>query len=457
MTELTQQHLNTQTGEQPNAQSTTQMSAEQANSLPQQAEESTIIEFDSSVVSGFATAKQHDDYSEIKTQVNVVMDCGASNNRALPIGAGGRIDLTEISSIESRYAIVPVDEKFDMHKITDASIEENGEFIIVERPDSPYRAESYFHNPIKVLKGALIERANKSPIFIDNQFDKTKDIGLFINTLTSLAVIGLTKKSSNLNVQISLSVPPKERYMDTADLQKFKEKLAGTYEVTMPRFNYTATLYIEPKDINVEAEGELAYIFHVSLGAGASERLKDLQDEIVVVHDFGKSTFNLSAVRNKKLIGPSHTVKTGGDNLTSRLYLILSRSLKNPITLAQAQRAVETGYVKDGVGFIPVGKELTQAKEQIAELLYKEYVTYMQILGINFNQVHTILYVGRGMGTTGDIVEGVPTDNYSPSISHILTSMYTERSPHTKYVLVKNAGLANLLGNASLMRNEWFQ
>lgn len=415
-----------------------------------------MLEVDAEVAFGFASTKNNDNYDDNQIQLNLTMDGGASNSRTLPIGSDGKINMRDISSIESRYALVSVNEQFDMHKITDDSIEENGEFIIRELDSSPHIGNSYFATPVKVLKGALIERANKSPIYIDNQVDKTKDMGLFINTLTSIAVVGLQKCATNLNVRLSLSVPPKERYMKTERLNEFKTKLAGTYEVTLPRFNYTAIIHLAPKDINIEAEGELAYIFHVSVGKGASERLHELQDEIAVVHDLGKSTFNLSAVRNKKLIGPSHTVKTGGDNLTSKLYLILSRELDNPITLEQAQSAVLTGFVKDGVGTIPVGEYLTRAKEEIAEMLYNEYVKYLQMLSISFNQVHTILFVGRGMGKTGEVVDNVPSPTYSPSIADILTAMYKERSPHTKYVLVANAGLANLLGNASLMRSQWF-
>lgn len=424
---------------------------------PTSIQPNTMLEIDSDVASGFVSTNNKETYDDNQIQLNLTMDGGASNTRTLPIGSDGKIDLKEISSLESRYALVSVNEQFDMHKITDNSIEENGEFIITELGSSAHIGNSWFATPVKVLKGALIERANKSPIYIDNQVDKTKDMGLFINTLTAIAVVGLQKNASNLNVRLSLSVPPKERYMKTERLNEFKAKLAGTYEVVLPRFNYTATINIAPKDINIEAEGELAYIFHVSVGKGASERLKELQDEIAVVHDLGKSTFNLSAVRNKKLIGPSHTVKTGGDNLVSHTYLLLSRELDNPITLAQAQQAVETGFVKDGVGTIPVGQYLTQAKEEIAEMLYNEYVKYLQMLTISFNQVHTILFVGRGMGTTGYIDEdGEPSPTYSPSIADILTAMYKVRSPHTKYVLVANAGLANLLGNASLMRSQWF-
>lgn len=416
------------------------------------------MDFDRQTSTAFATVRDTRNFDETPTSINIAIDAGASETRYVPMGREDKINSKSIRSVPSPYAIVDIDEDLSIYKISSNDIEDNAEYIIKENEDSAYLSHSWFAEPTKIIKGTLITKMGKAPSSIDNQKDKSNDIGIFINTLTAIANLGLEKGSKFVSAKIAMSIPPKERYASVERLEDLRYKLAGTYTIEMPRYGYTVTIEIgaTDKDIIVEAEGELPYIYYVTVGKKARERYEELKEQIVTIQDLGSSTFNLSLVRDGGIqSGVSHTAKYGGENLISKLYSILARSLNQPVTFEQAREAVQTGYIKSGTKKVPVGIQLTRAKSEVAEILYKEYVTFLQISGLHSSSIYAHIFVGRGMLETGKIEDGKADEYYSPSIAHILSEKYKTMSEDTKSLIVANPGMANLLGLVSLMRTEW--
>lgn len=419
--------------------------------------ENNEMAFDTSITNAYTSKTAKQTYTEDKLACNLVMDVGASETRSLMLLPGKPVSGKSLRVTDSRYALIDLDEDLEVYKKVSEDISENGEYTITEDPNSMYIDTSWFKDTKRVLKGSLISKIGKAPRNIDNQRDKSEDIGMFINILTTIANRGLEHGTEKLKVKIGFPIPPKERYSDSKRIEKLQHTVAGNYTVTLPRYNYTCHIEIDPADVVVEAEGEAAFIYYTTRGEDARERYQEYSDKLVTIQDLGSSTFNIGLIDSGSIqSGVSHTAKMGGENLISRFYSILLRSRKEPINFEQAKKAVETGYISLGAQVIPVGVELTKAKTEIAELAYKEYITFLQISGLHSTGIYAHLFVGRGMLQTGEIDgDGKPSDNFSPSIGQILHQMYAEMSPNTKAIILTNPGLANLLGIASVMKIQW--
>lgn len=432
---------------------TTEQKVEQTEVTNTEAQESYTM--DTAIGKSFTTKGNNRAYADEIIEIHTVVDAGASNTRSIALHQGKPVSKKDIRVYDSQYAVV---EGLDMsmYKRTTDTLEDNGEYIIQEDSESPYIADTMFGAPTHVLKGNLMNSTGRAARNINNQHDKAEDIGVFINILTTLANEGYLMGVKNLKQRIGILLPPKERYSSTENLQLIKNRLAGTYTIKMPRFNYECQIIISDTDIHLEAEGETAFMYFTSIGTDAAKNFEELKEQLVVINDLGSSTFNLSLIDSLRIkSGASHTAKFGGENLISQLYLILSRSLKIPVSFDQARTAVETGFVQSGSKKIPVGKELTRAKMELAEKLYKEYITFLQIANIHATTVHTNLFIGRGMLSTGKVIDGEPNDEYSPSIGQILHEMYINLSEDTNGKIVPSPGLANLLGLATIMKFQW--
>lgn len=415
------------------------------------------IQFDSDLISSFTDKTKVLKFTEESMQCNLVMDVGASQSRSTILMAGKKPSAKNIKITDSRYAIIDTDEDLSMYKKTSDNIVDNGEYFIKEH-DSEYALTSWFKKETHVLKGKLIEKLGKAPRNIDNQSDKTNDIGIFINMLTTMADVGLERGIRNLKVRIAFTIPPKERYSGEKRIEKLKRTVAGVYTIKMPRYNYEVNIVIDEKDVFVETEGEAAFIYYTTRGKNARERYEEYRDKVVTIQDLGSSTFNIGLISDGSIqSGVSHTAKIGGENLVAKFYQILGRSRPEPISFEQARSAVETGYIMIGAQVIPVGNELTKAKKELSELLAKEFTTFLQVSGRHGSAIYAHIFVGRGMMETGSVnpQDNEPDAFYSPSIAHLLSQEYAKTSPSTQAIILNNPGLANLLGVASLMHLTW--
>lgn len=426
---------------------TAETTAKEADSLD--------ISMDTSIIAEFTEKKADNEYADTQVVVSTVYDLGATDTRRLTLFKDKPVRIDDIEETSSEYAIIDLDEDLTVYPRTSDKIEDNGEFIISEL-ESRYSGYSWFTQPVRVLKNELIRRLNKAASSINNQVDKSEDIGVFINILTDLSVVALKHKVKNLKARVGFPIPPKERYSSSDRLEEIKKTLAGVYSIKMPRFNFECTVVIDATDITIEAEGEVAFIFYTTTGKNAKEKYEEYRDKLVVTQDLGGSTFNIGLIRDGKIQSTaSHTAKIGGGNIVSKLYSILSKKFKEPVSFERVEEAVKTGNLRLGAKQVPIGPELTKAKSEVAEHLFNENVAFLRNATLHGSDVYSYLFLGRGMLSTGAIVDGVETPDYSPSMAVLLMNKYMKLSDSTKSIILQRPGFANLLGTAALMKRTW--
>lgn len=393
--------------------------------------------------------------SELQT-IFLASDLGGSYSRTFQLHRNINPSDDDLITVPSSYAILDEDTNTSVIKASSNDIMDNLELIIRESETSPYVKTSWFQEPQHILKGSLLELSNEVKSSINNQHDKTMDIGIFVNHLTNIAIAAYKSKLSKVAVRTSFTLPVKERYSSVERMNLLTSFIAGNYTIEMPRIGFSLEVQIEAKDIHIESEAETSYIYMLSSSGGNPDILNYASQDIVI-NDVGKTTYNLVLVsKGVTQSGKSHTGKFGGDNLQSALYVRLGRIRTEAISFEQAGHALETGSLIIGSETVAVGDIVTEVKKEFAKTMIKEYVEFLQNSFMQSTQVYANIFVGRTMGHTGEMYEdGKVSPDFSPSLGQLFIDQFKKLSGTTEGYILASPGVANILGLTIMMKSQW--
>lgn len=395
-------------------------------------------------------------FSADLTSLHLVSDLGGSEGRTMQLRRGVEPSEDDLIIVNSDYAVL--DPGSDTSTITSVSNEimDNLELFIREEEGSPYIRTSWFDEPKHILKGSLLDVSNEIRSTINNQHDKTNDIGIFVNHLTNVAIAAYNNQLTQVSLKTAFTLPVKERHSTKERLQLLYSHIAGIYTIEIPRLDYTLTVNIDSKDISVESEAATAFLYMLASSGGNPDVL-NYANQTIVINDVGKTTYNMVLIdKGTVMSGKSATDKFGGDNLQASLFHYLQRTRPEAINFAQAGRALETGYLEIGSERIPISQELTVVKQDFAKKMVKSNIEFLQNSFLQSTQIYANVFLGRTMRHTGEMYEnGEVSENFSPSIGQLFIDQFKKLSGTTEGFILATPGLATLLGLVIMMKDQW--
>ena len=204
---------------------------------------------------------------------------------------------------------------------------------------------------ITIIKGGLLKDIKGSVKVINSNEGKVQQDSTYINIISTLALKEYMDMSNagifhtNSNISLTCSLPPKDTQSGKRK-DDFKNRLAGSYKVDIPRVGFSITVNVLLDKIEIEDESKAVMRYWRSF---IEKNLSD--DDTVLVMDGGGSTIDLAVLQNGRLItAASKSLQFGGVKLLEKIlekYTGVTGEMP-PKDDQTKENVIERGYLKDG-------------------------------------------------------------------------------------------------------------
>ena len=349
-------------------------------------------------------------------ELQVGMDLGSTYTR-LRRFSDEEGDYTECKEINSDIIMVT---DIDNIKSKSNSIYHNLEFIIEDITKDHVKREKVFERA-HFVKGDLAFGRNSGILKRPSKVFKTRLEATYLNIITVLALEVLTSNSSNnsiygagdlSDVTLAVTLPPEE-FKATKNIEDFKSKLSGLYEVQLPRLDFKCYINIEPDNIYCEKESNAV---QYSL---ASEDESLLEKTSIVIDGGGKSV-DISVMLEGQILDEfSSTCQYGGEKLISEINnKYVSSTGRSSVPSIQIERALEEGRLIRGGRVTDITDLIREAKDSMALDIMNDILATLDRAGINLDDVEELTFHGRLFKDTLVYKEG--TDKVTGEVINIM-------------------------------------
>lgn len=314
------------------------------------------------------------------------------------------------------------------------------DFTVIECPWSNINGKRFVKGTTMDFHEGLVRKADETEF-------KTYQDETYINAIYSIAVDiydridnfvaeaendvnGLVGEFKGKTV-IGLCMPVKEFFTgDHKDV--IKENLAGEYIVRFNILGKTVKFSIDKNNILVSPEGMVAWLLLTTHKDKSVLALIAKTNGVII--DVGHGSTDITIVRNGSPYGKkAASAPFGGVNFESLVAdkLESARKINTPGSI---RRAIEEGVVSDGTLVTGAGKEVREAKEDLADEIVRRVKNVLKTAMMNSKEISYLYFVGRsfivvGEENKGDKVDGEntvnkPIDNYTGSLADMVVSRW---------------------------------
>lgn len=229
----------------------------------------------------------------------------------------------------------------------------------------------------------------------------------------------------NVEWDIHVLVPPVEMAEGKKELQ---ESLPSIKEIDFLQPELKKKINI--KSVSVYPEGFSAYIGAIFDPNGPT--IRKGQDPYTVgstlIIDVGAGTTDFAIVKDQSLVEEAKaTAVVGGNNVEQRVRRKLLETNIRPAK-EDLTKAVETGYLKQGISEQDISEEVNFARSEVANLLREEAISFIESSSFPIQSLDYVLICGGGAESIADNPGLVPLGDYlSKEFQNY--AKYTERIP----------------------------
>lgn len=320
---------------------------------------------------------------------NICIDCGSTGTRGL-LFSRGESDFSKVDVETSEYACKPYDYDSSHIRMLRPMLRD-----CLEVKLNPLKEGK---QPFTFFKGSLANQigvSNRAMASVSKADQEATTVNIHSMIVMSLLrqIIATNcdiPETTIVRIRLSLALPPED--MNSHRIDSIKKDISGQYEAYLPRLSRHFTYYIPENDIQIVSECNATAMYY---GLGLDEDLSDMN--IIIIEGGGRSS-SAAVVKNGQLIQElnMNSLDVSGFRLRSELITLISQNKgMSTISDAMADKAIMTGFIRNGAKLIDITRELFTAKEIVAsgyiDFIYKT----ASAAGIKVSEVQRVVYSGR--------------------------------------------------------------
>jgi hypothetical protein len=201
------------------------------------------------------------------------------------------------------------------------------------------------------------------------------------------------------DIALYLTVPPIEIRDRKAEIA-FGSELVGSYKVTFPKYMGGTTVQFNVTGVSCYAESYMAstsFFFNMNGTPKEASKKYLTGDSVVLSLDIGASTTDLAIIKNGKYLDKSgRTFKIGGNVARDTLIDLISERYATDLPVADAEKAMAEGRLKQGNSFDDVSDLVSIAKEKLSKQIVQYLPEYFKNTEIPITSINAIVVSGGG-------------------------------------------------------------
>lgn len=246
-----------------------------------------------------------------------------------------------------------------------------------------------------IIKGNLLNETRSTEIKRSPKVFKTLTDATYIDILVAVAIQVLknfnNKEFNYTTVKPNLAIAlPVVEASNLKTVETFKKKLAGTYEIKMPRIGLSLIIIIDKNDIFVDAEPNCVQFYLAS-------KIPELDEMTTIVIDGGGKSTDISYAYEGVLnTDVGFTGAYGGNTLESD---ILQTYLKETGFTApkqiQINKALATGSIVRGMNEEDIFNIIDKEKDLLATRIFSDMLSVVNRADSALEDINLFVFHGR--------------------------------------------------------------
>lgn len=359
----------------------------------------------------------------VASPIHIAIDVGSTQTRSCTYTANAEIDNTIV--LDSNYEVL--NRSIEHIAAVDNQVISGLELTITDlsadKKVDPMFTEAH------IIKGNLLSSVTTSRVITASSASKIDQEATYLNIVSTVALQILQQyvvhgqPSNEMQVNLTVALPPEDtRFKQRLD--KFMERLVGSYSVEFKRFDVIAKFAISDK-LNIISEPEAVAVYQT-----VERQLENEEDSVVCVLDIGGRSTGITFIDNQHLLLDScATVPWGG----SKLVAFLGRELGNSLNIQEPQpqrliKALSTGEFKIGSQRVDITAQLNAVKKEFAGLIFSELTRAIDLNGIQMQNISKVFCSGHTFGEAPG----------SPSLMNAIAAQFQARCSFTEFSRIEN-------------------
>lgn len=326
------------------------------------------------------------------TKVKLILDLGNSETRGIVLVDCPDGTMKERSfEISNRFAIVSPDYKLPADYTADTSMHFKMDYELDGKSATCYAIHG---DAIREDLSAVV-RPESTHIKKYNNITTPLSFGASVLRASNIVMDILNVPLNQLDIEwaVTALLPPAD-VKDGAGKLHTLFKSITEIEYFLPNFK----MAVNVAHALVLPEAYCAFIGTV-LGRGAfvNQGMENLQKEMVLVVDIGAGTTDQLIVENNSPISSTmNTCNIGGNNVTQRVRLAVTKNLGFRPDEESVNKAMLTGKIKDGSREIDITEYINKAKDEVAGMIEKEIRDFFEMTTFPIRNINKLLVCGGG-------------------------------------------------------------
>lgn len=360
----------------------------------------------------------------ITANFNHSIDAGSTVTRSSIFHLTDTNMVSETLEVPADYAVY--EHSLERIQSSTKNVCDNLQFIITDITENK---EHKMFDKTQIIKGSLLDKVMCQREVVTGIESKIETTVTYTNIICSLALrafLSSCKKEQYISEAIiDLTVALRPRDTETKErCEYFYDRIAGEYEVELPRLNYKVKLVIPKNNILVDDEASLQLRYWaVTSGVDLSE----VRNAIVI--DCGGSSLDIGIFKNGVIYTEaSDSFPYAGNNME----VIVANKVQQEYGLSNLTKAekvdvLENGYALNCKRYNAV-KAIKTAKIEMLKKIINVVNERLTVAEMQIKAVDYILCSGRALNASGK-------DEFRvPSIISLLNAEITKKSERTQVV-----------------------
>lgn len=352
--------------------------------------------------------------SDTKLVLNIALDAGSTETRTILYSSDGLEEMPEVDVEPSTFAKLEYS-----HDLSDIQTINPKLMDCFEVRLRTINEEKY-----TILKGSLAKKVGESKKSSSAKSKMEQD-STMVN-IHSAVIMNIIKQmierqfaldtSVIVSIKLTLALPPEDT--DPARVTKLRKEFEGVYEASLPRLNLRFQYSIMPEDVEIVSECNATAMFYMCT-------TEDNEDANVIVMECGGRSSSAAIIKDGVLLSRGHcNFELGGKNLMQMITdCIAEARATSKISMDNAEKALCTGFIKQGSLKVPVYEEINEAKQKFAVKVVENILTAIESAEMSVDDVQAIVVSGRIFG------ELITKDGtvVSPSLGAFIKQVFQEK------------------------------
>ena len=361
---------------------------------------------------------------EMSATFNHSIDAGSTETRSSIFHLTDSSMVSEVLEVPADYAVY--ESSLERIHSSSKNVADNLHFIISDITDD--KVEKYF-DKTQIIKGSLLDKVICQREVVTGVQSKIETTVTYTNILCSLALrayLTSCRKEQYITEAIcDLTVALRPRDTETdARCNYFFDRMAGTYEVELPRLNYKVTIVIPRDKILVDDEASLQ-LRYWAVTSGVN--LNEVRNAVVL--DCGGSSLDIGIFKNGVIYTEaSDSYPYAGNNME----VLVSNRVQQEYglsSLSKAERAevLVNGYALNCKAYSATSA-IKAAKVEMVKKILNVLNERLTVAEMQIKAVDYLLCSGRALNASGKEEFRVP------SVVSMLNNQISKTSERTKVV-----------------------